>query len=126
MTTGNGCSGCTEKQEEFYNCADVEILEESEYLLKKEVEQMVNENIQNNLKTNKSNFTSDFNSSNSTFDVNSNNTFKTLSTYNAINSTATSNISSMSDNDEFKEKNKNDNENEKILFILDTLLKLFN
>ena len=126
MTTGNGCSGCTEKQEEFYNCADVEILEEGEYILKKEVEQMVNESIQKNLKTTKSNFTSDSNSSNSTYDVNSNNTFNNLSTTYTINSTAASKISSISNNDEIKENNKNENENEKILLIFDTLLKLFN
>ena len=30
--TGNGCLGCVNRQEEFYNCADIEILKESEYL----------------------------------------------------------------------------------------------
>ena len=32
--------GCQNRQEEFYNCADIEILEESEYLSKKKLNQL--------------------------------------------------------------------------------------
>jgi hypothetical protein len=39
-TTGNGCSGCTDIQEIFFNCADIEILEESEYLMRKKLNQL--------------------------------------------------------------------------------------
>ena len=34
-----GCLGCTNRQEEFYNCADIEILEEEAYEMKKQADE---------------------------------------------------------------------------------------
>jgi hypothetical protein len=58
LNLNKGCLGCTDRQEEFYNCADIEILSENDYWVKREFEKLNNMMIELNKVNKTSNYTS--------------------------------------------------------------------